>query len=160
MEKNKIIKIVVIVCLIVILLDQGTKFLATKFLSDKVVQNTGMAFGFNDGNAKNIILTIFVLIILISFLKNQRNELDTKTIIALSLALGGGVSNLLDRIFRGGVLDFIGIWKFPKFNIADICICLAWGLLIIFLIIYSNKKDIVESVSLEELKISDKKDKK
>ena len=167
--KNKIIKIVLIVCLIVLILDQGSKFLVTKFAPDGlgsenlgfvITENTGMAFGFNQGNGKNIVLTIFVLLILISFLKNQKNELDTKTIIAVSLALGGGISNLIDRIFRGGVLDFISIWKFPKFNIADICVCSAWVLIVIFLVLYSNKKDTIKSADLEELKIKDNEDKK
>ena len=167
--KNKIVKIVLIVCLFVILLDQSTKFLVTKFLANGfgndnfgivVTQNTGMAFGFNQGNGKNILLTIFVLLILITFLKNQKNELDTKTTIAVSLAIGGGLSNLIDRIFRGGVLDFISIWKFPRFNIADICVCCAWILIVIFLILYSNKKDVIKSVDIEELKVKEKEDKK
>ena len=167
--KNKLIKIVLVICLLVIVLDQGTKFLVTKFASNgigsenfgiSITENTGMAFGFNQGNKKNIILTIFVLLILISFLKNQKDELDNKTIIAVSLALGGGVSNLIDRVFRGGVLDFINIWKFPKFNIADICVCSAWILIVIFLILYSNKKDSIKEVDPEELKIKDKEDKK
>lgn len=154
--KNKIIKIVLIVSLIVLLFDQGSKFLAIKYLSEDIVQNTGMAFGFNDGNAKNIVLTLVILFIMISFLRNQKNELDTKTIIAVSLAFGGGISNLIDRIFRGAVLDFIQIWKFPAFNIADICVCTAWILLIIFLIIYTNKKDVIKDVDPEELKIKEK----
>lgn len=159
--KNKIMKIVVIVCMIVILIDQVSKLLIVNLKPEgiEMTENTGMAFGFNDGNTKNIFLTIFVLFIIISFLRNQKNELDTKTIIAISLALGGGISNLIDRIFRGGVLDFIKIWKFPIFNIADICICVAWGLLIIFLFMYTNKKDVIKSVDIEELKVKDKNEK-
>lgn len=156
--KSKIIKIALIVCFIVIMVDQGTKFIVTNFNIEgfEITENTGMAFGFNEGNTKNIFLTLFVLAIIISFLKNQKNELDTKTVIAISLALGGGFSNLIDRIFRGGVLDFIKIWKFPTFNIADFCICLAWILIIIFLIIYTNKKDVIKGVDIEELKVKDK----
>lgn len=153
---NKIIKIVVIVCILVLIVDQGSKFLAFRYFPDVITENTGMAFGFNDGNTKNIFLTIFILFIIISFLRNQKNELDTKTIIAVSLALGGGFSNLIDRIFRGGVLDFIKIWKFPTFNVADICVCIAWILLIIFLVIYTNKKDVIKEVDPEELKIKEK----
>ena len=167
--KNKIVKIAVIVCLIIVIIDQGSKFLVTKYAYEgmgtenfrfEITENTGMAFGFHDGNAKNIVLTCLVLFMIISFLKNQKNELDTKTIIAVSLALGGGISNLIDRIFRGGVLDFIKIWKFPNFNIADICVCTAWVLLVIFLIIYTNKKDVVKGADLEELKVKEKEDKK
>ena len=156
---KRIIKIVVIVCLMVLLIDQGSKFLAIQYMSDLITENTGMAFGFNDGNVKNIFLTIIILFIIISFLRNQKNELDTKTIIAVSLAFGGGLSNLIDRIFRGGVLDFIHIWKFPTFNVADICVCVAWILLIVFLIIYTNKKDVIKDVDPEELKIKEKENK-
>lgn len=156
---KRIIKIVVIVCLMVLLIDQGSKFLAIQYMPDLITENTGMAFGFNDGNVKNIFLTIIILFIMISFLRNQKNELDTKTIIAVSLAFGGGLSNLIDRIFRGGVLDFIHIWKFPTFNVADICVCVAWILLIVFLIIYTNKKDVIKDVDPEELKIKEKENK-
>ena len=80
--KNNVVKIVLIVCLIVIILDQVSKFFVTKFASDGlgtenfgivITENTGMAFGFNQGNTKNIVLTIFVLLLLITFLKNQKN---------------------------------------------------------------------------------------
>ena len=165
MKKNTIIKILLIVCLIVLVLDQGTKFLITKYASTGlgtenfgffITENEGMAFGFTDGTGKNIFLTLIVLLLIITFLKKQQNELDVKTTIAVSLAFGGGLSNLVDRFFRGGVLDFITIWKFPRFNVADICVCIAWFLLIIFLVLYTNKKDIIKGVDPEELKIKEK----
>ena len=114
--KNKIIRITLIVCLIVIILDQSVKIFITTFKPNniEILENTGMAFGFNDGNIKNIFLTVFILFLIISFLKKQKNELDTKTTIAVSLALGGGLSNLIDRIFRGGVIDYI---KFGNFMV-------------------------------------------
>ena len=165
--KNKILKIVIIISIIVIIIDQGTKLIITKFdgfgneaFGIVVTENTGMAFGFNDGNVKNIVLTIFVLGLLISFLKNQKEQLDTKTTIAISLAVGGGFSNLIDRFFRGGVLDFISILKFPKFNVADICICTAWILIVIFLIFYSSKKDTKNTSITEELEKDNKEEKK
>lgn len=147
--KNKIIKVVIIVCTIIIFIDQLSKYLVIKYSSKdfgndffkiELAENTGIAFGFNKDNTKNILLTCLVLTIIIYFLKNQYDKLDLKTTIAISIALGGGISNLIDRIFRGGVLDFIKILDFPIFNIADICICISWFLLVIFLIFYSNEK--------------------
>ena len=148
--KNKTIKLLVIVVTILIIIDQASKILVTNILNGEsigndnlgiiITSNTGMAFGFNEGNVRNIFLTIFVLAIVINFIKNQLERLDKKTIITLSLVLAGGISNLIDRFFRGGVLDFIKIYKFPTFNIADLYVIIGWVLLIIFLIDFSKKK--------------------
>lgn len=163
MEKKKIIKIVIIVILIIVAVDQLTKFLASKYVTEKiggsyiyleVTENTGMAFGFNEDNENNILLSIFVLIVLISFLRNQSKEIDKKTLIAISMVIGGGCSNLIDRIFRGGVLDFMKILFIPNCNIADICVVLGWILIVIFLIVYTQKEDAIkkESDKIEEIK--------
>jgi len=42
---------------------------------------------------------------------------------ALGVVLGGALGNLLDRLrLEGAVLDFIGIWRYPPFNVADMAI--------------------------------------
>jgi len=49
----------------------------------------------------------------------QSEQIDKKTNFALCMILAGGISNLIDRIFRGFVIDFIDIStiiNFPKFN--------------------------------------------
>lgn len=146
--KNKIIKIILILAIILILIDQTSKILVSRFISEpvgnnfiklEIATNTGMAFGFNEGNGKNIFLTICVLALIINFIRTQIDRIDTKTSISLGIILAGGVSNLVDRIFRGGILDFIRIYNFPIFNIADMYIVIGWILLIAFLIIYSKK---------------------
>lgn len=147
--KNKLVKIIVIIVVILIVIDQASKILISNFLKEpigndyfkfEIVNNTGMAFGFNDGNLKNIFLTICVLMIVIGFVKNQLERLDKKTAVSISLVLAGGISNLIDRIFRGSVLDFIKIYKFAVFNLADIFVVLGWVLIVVFLIDFSRKK--------------------
>ena len=105
---KKVIKIVIIVCIIIIFIDQLSKYLVVKyslnnfgndFFKFELAENTGIAFGVNKDNGKNILLTILVLSVIISFFKNQYDKLDLKTTIAISIALGGGISNLIDRIF-------------------------------------------------------------
>lgn len=147
--KNKVVRSLIIIITILIVIDQVSKFLiitivpegiGKDYLKIETIKNTGMAFGFNEGNVRNIFLTIFVLAIVINFIKNQLDRIDKKTIISLSLVLAGGISNLIDRLFRGGVLDFIKIYKLPIFNIADLYVLIGWILLIIFLIDFSKKK--------------------
>jgi signal peptidase II len=40
----------------------------------------------------------------------------------LVVALGGATSNLLDRVGRGAVIDFIALGRWPAFNLADVAI--------------------------------------
>lgn len=43
--------------------------------------------------------------------------------LALGVILGGALGNLIDRLrYDGAVLDFIGIWKWPSFNVADMAV--------------------------------------
>ena len=151
MSTKKILTIVVTFCIVIIAIDQLSKYLVTKNVTEKigndyfaieVTENTGMAFGFNSGNTKNIFLSLIVIFIIISFIRNQRELIGTKELMAISLALGGGISNLIDRFFRGGVLDFIKVLFIPNFNIADLCICTGWILIVIFLIIYTKKEEV------------------
>lgn len=57
-----------------------------------------------------------------------------KPILGYALILTGAFSNFLDRIFYGGVIDFIvvwfGDWSWPAFNIADAAILLGIALLV------------------------------
>ena len=71
----------------------------------------------------------------------QANQIDRKTGIALAMVLAGGFGNLIDRIFRGFVVDFIDVSElinFPNFNFADIFIVLGWILLALFFAMYAN----------------------
>lgn len=150
--KNKIIKLIVILVAILVILDQASKLLVGNLVTEpigndtlkiEIISNTGLAFGFNDGsNVKNIFIMLFVLFIVIKFVKDQIELIDTKTAVALSMVLAGGLSNLIDRIFRGAVLDFIKIFKFPIFNIADILVVVGAILLIIFLVIFTRKIEV------------------
>ncbi len=147
-EKKNIILITLSVLLIAI--DQLSKILVSIFINNplgndiigfEVATNRGIAFGLNDSsNLANIVLTIAILGLIISFIKKQNEKIDNKTMVALSLMISGGISNLIDRFIRGGVLDFIKIYKFPIFNLADIFVVIGWILLIVFIMMYSSKK--------------------
>lgn len=151
--KNK--KILLIIPGIILLIDQfskmiilniinESKIIIPKLLEIDIIKNIGIAFGLNNGNLKNIFITIVILIMIIGFIKKQYQNIDRNMMIALSLILGGGISNLIDRIFRGGVVDFIKVSTFPIFNIADITIVVGWILLIICVVRIGTNKEMEE----------------
>ena len=133
---------VICIILIIILLDQITKII---FVQDMTVikgvlnftytENVGGAFGiFSSSTIGIIILNLILLYMIIRFMILQRERMDKKMLISLILIVSGGISNLLDRIFRGFVVDFIDInpiFAFPIFNIADIVLVIGWILLIV-----------------------------
>jgi signal peptidase II len=90
------------------------------------VRNPGAAFGlFADGDPQTrlfvfIAVSIAAVLIILSFFR-QLAPGDRLSALALGLILGGAVGNLLDRIFRGEVVDFLHfkIWRgysWPDFN--------------------------------------------
>lgn len=108
------------------------------------VQNTGGAFSIGQNNLLEIIITnVIILGILIHFIIAQIDRMNPQTKFCSSLILAGGISNLLDRIIRGYVVDFIDVtpWiNFPIFNIADMYIVIGWLLFVILTIQYAGRK--------------------
>ena len=148
MKKNKIVIWIGIITISLILIDQISKIVVKQNFTHPIekgifginlIENTGMAFGFKNGNTKNIILTSLILLIIINFIRNQKDRIDEHTAVAISMILAGGISNLIDRIIRGGVVDFISLKNFAILNIADCYIVVGWILLIIFLIQFNKK---------------------
>jgi len=103
---------------------EGSVINELAFLRVIHVQNTGAVFGLFQG--QSFILTIvallgLVLLLFWSLFLHRSFPLLTNTPnrIALGLMLGGSVGNLIDRISRGFVTDFIDFRIWPAFNIAD-----------------------------------------
>lgn len=148
-DKKKIILIALILILL-IATDQCIKAIVVKNFVDPVgihlikvnLQiNTGMALGLNEGNTRNIFITILILILIINFAITQRERIDKKTGISLCFIVAGGVSNLIDRFIYKGVVDYIDAIGFPIFNLADVYIVFGWLLLIVSVYKYTTKKE-------------------
>ena len=84
--------------------------------------NTGAAFGIFQGMNGIFMGLAFLIIIMILFYFPQIPTSDIYFRLALSLQMAGAMGNLIDRLYRGFVTDFISIGKFPVFNVADSCI--------------------------------------
>jgi signal peptidase II len=144
----------------IVVFDQVTKFLVLKTLGyghdEKVIiegffkfvhwGNTGAAWSMFHGN--NELLAIVSLVALLA-LFIFRHHFDTRSVlgqISLGLIFGGIVGNLIDRLFRNHVIDFVYFYLqqrdgreigFPAFNVADTAICTGVGLL--FLLSWRNE---------------------
>ncbi len=51
--------------------------------------------------------------------------------LGLGLSLGGATGNLIDRRVRGAVLDFIVLWRWPTFNLADAALVAGLGFVLV-----------------------------
>jgi len=107
-------------------------------LSLTLVYNHGAAFGFlaNAGGWQLyafIAIALCVLVGMVWWLTTMRSSQRWQA-IAVALVLGGAMGNLIDRVVRGYVIDYIdvyvGQYHWPAFNIADSAICVGAIMLI------------------------------
>jgi len=110
--------------------------------------NTGVAFGlFQD---KGMFFTILAVVIAIAilFYYPRLTEREWLLRIALAMQFGGAVGNLIDRLVVGHVTDFISVGNFPVFNIADACITVGVGIMILSLWLDDKNEKLQSNVTL------------
>lgn len=105
-------------------------------------ENTGAAFSILTGRTTFLAVVTGAVLLCILLLLVLKKITEPLLIIAFSLILSGGVGNLIDRIVRGFVVDYIYFVpiNFPVFNIADCCVVIGCGLMI-FGILMSERKN-------------------
>lgn len=129
-------KLIVISIIILIAIDQLLKFFVLKvgnqnlignFLNLKLSENANGTYGVGSNSTFSYIVTnLIVVIIAFKFATSQNQFVDKKIKVFLTLIISGGISNTIDRIFRGYVIEFLQIGKLPIFNLADIFILIGW----------------------------------
>ncbi len=163
--KDKLLPI--ILAILVIVLDQISKLLIVKFIPQNTigtqffgdflrivhVSNTGVAFSVGATWSETIRkllfslmpLVVIALVCVVYFRNKEFTKLQNWAIMGI---VGGGLGNLIDRLFRAeGVVDFIdvkffgifGLNRWPTFNIADSAVVVCGIILLItFIISISN----------------------
>ncbi len=103
------------------------------------IRNPGAAFGMLSEHRWIFILfsaAAILGVIAYVILRRPKNRILN---VSLGLILGGGIGNMIDRIFLGDVTDFLDFYLIPFwkwiFNVADACACVGAGLLMLYLII-------------------------
>lgn len=140
----------------IIWLDQLSKWLIVTYLPEggtnviprvfrfSYVENRGAAFGMlSDNRWVFIIISSLALAALTVYLFRWKPEKRLAR-CALAFIIGGGIGNMIDRIFLGYVIDFLDFCAFPKlwkwvFNVADSFVCIGAGLLMLYLVIETVK---------------------
>ena len=106
------------------------------------VENRGAAWGMMAGAKWYLILMPIIIIVgVLAFLIIKKLK-DPILLWACMLIISGGIGNLIDRIFRGFVVDYLHATfiDFPVFNLADCCITIGAGLLILYVILSEIKE--------------------
>jgi signal peptidase II len=151
--RDRISKLVVLaIVLATIGCDRATKSLALEhlanrpgqqFLSDTVrlqfVENRGGFLGLGSGLSERARRVVFVLgtgLLLVGVLAlGLRHDPRGAGLAGLALLWAGGVSNLIDRLVRGSVVDFLNVGVGPLrtgiFNVADVAILVGCALIVI-----------------------------
>lgn len=139
---------IIIISIILLCIDQIAKLLVINLLTktDSIaiiknffyltyINNDGAAFSILVGKRIFLILVaIIIIIMLIHYIKknNIQNKLE---IVSLALIIGGSLGNLMDRVVRGYVIDFLDFkifnYNFPIFNLADTFIVIGVILLLL-----------------------------
>lgn len=150
MKKN------IILTISLVIIDQLIKMLAIKYLLPTngvtiisgvinltYLENKGAAFGLWDSRWFLIGINIVIIVVVLRLLLSKKYELTKLLKMAYSLILAGGITNLIDRIFRGYVIDYIDItelFDYPVFNFADICIIVGVAIIILTIITKTLQK--------------------
>ena len=148
------------VIIVTVFLDQLTKYLTVLHLKPidtlpiiedvfhlTYVENTGAAFGMMKDARWVFMITSTVAIvgILIYMFRRtyvKKEKMPWMEALSLSLIVGGGIGNMIDRTVLGYVVDMIDcrFINFAVFNVADSFVCVGAGLMVLYLIVLTVKE--------------------
>lgn len=147
-SRGRHIRLFVVVFGIAYAIDVATKVLAVELLRDRepielipgvltltFTRNPGAAFGLATG--LTLVLSLIAGVVVAVVIRMATRLRDPVWAVGLGLLLAGALGNLTDRAFRepgflrGHVVDFLELPNWPIFNVADVCITVAAGLVIV-----------------------------
>ena len=143
----------ILIIILFLFIDQLIKFLVasnmhvgqsitiiSNFFKISYVTNYGAAFNLFSGN---ILFLVIIAILVIFYIIKNIKTLEKKEKYIYSILIAGILGNLIDRIFRGFVIDYIDFrifgYDMAIFNFADICIVCSCILLVLMEVIKWRK---------------------
>ena len=148
----------ILIIILFLFIDQLIKFLVasnmyvgqsitiiSNFFKITYVTNDGAAFSLFSGN---VLLLILIAVFVIIYIFKNIKKLEKLEKYIYSILVAGILGNLIDRIFRGHVIDYLDFRLFGYdmaiFNFADICIVVSCSLLLLLEVIKWKKSQLVK----------------
>lgn len=152
-------KVIWIISFICIIIDQMIKFVINNnidlydqntiidnFFYLTNVRNYGAAWSILTGSRIMLIIVTILIIIGLYYFFIRKEKLKKYEKVIYGFLYGGIIGNLIDRIFRGYVIDYLEFYifgySFPVFNLADILIVISMFFIIIS-VIKGDKNEII-----------------
>ncbi len=141
--------------IIIVAVDQLTKLWAVTALEPigkieiikgvfnlRFVENTGAAFSILQGRVVFLTIIPIIACVAMAYILIARKIRSKTGTWGISLILAGAIGNLIDRIFRGAVVDMFdfSLISFPVFNVADIAVTVGAILFFIYVIFFYDAK--------------------
>ena len=158
MNRNRRFAACILIGIILVFLDQCTKYLAETFLKPKgyvtvipgvlelrYLENRGAAFGMLQNRQWIFVVFAICCVILCCWyvFRLAAEDRHLASAVCLSVLAAGASGNLIDRVARGSVIDFIyvSLIHFPVFNVADMCVSVS-TIVLVFLVLFYYKGDV------------------
>ena len=150
----------ILTIIVLIALDQLTKYIAVTnlqpihkvvlingFFNLTYIENRGAAFGALQGARWFFVILAAAVIIAGGIYYARMPKTKNTLLLRISMLLigGGTIGNVIDRLFRTYVVDFLDFiifgYDFPVFNLADIFIVVGTGLLMIYILRWETERN-------------------
>lgn len=144
--------IALIIGALIAIIDQVIKLLVVNYLKPvgtvnvigdvfklTYVENRGVAFGMFQGMQWVFVIITVIMLAVVVYLMFKRRPKNKFFYVISALIIGGGIGNLIDRVFYGYVIDYLSLSFFPPVcNFADYCITIGVFLFAIYLLFFSE----------------------
>ncbi len=142
--KPKEKKIVIILIIALILIDQIAKILIFK-TNMTLINEAGWGIGIitnqkSENNLAYILISIIAVIMLVRYINSNNTFIKTDSRVILSFAIAGAISNALDRVWNGGTINYINIPKFTPQNLSYVYFIITWIGMAVILTKYTSER--------------------
>lgn len=152
--KPKEKKIITILIIVLILIDQILKIVLYKS-NFSIMNASGWGIGVLDNqktenNIAYILISVVAVMALIRYINSNNTYIKMNSRVLLSFTIAGAISNVIDRLWNGGTVNYINFPKFSSLNLSYLYFIITWIGMAVILTKYTKDR-------IEEKKEKDKK---